>query len=99
MCTHLEQMQESLHTTSPSQSGEPTSLTTLSGESPSRLYQRNGKENVWGGGGGGGGGMCTPLEQMQESFSTPLLRVNVENPDHSPPSAESYRQDSVYEMK
>ena len=32
-------------------------------------------------------------------FCTPLLGVKVENPDHSPPSAESRPQDSIKEME
>ena len=86
---HVHSPSKSLHhSTSPSQRGESRSLISPRRESPSKLYLRNEKENVWG---------ACPL--TKKVFFTPLLRVNVENPDDSSAPAECRRPDSIQEMK
>ena len=85
---HVHSPSKSLyHSTSPSQCGESRSLISPSGESPSRLYIYEMKWIMFGG------------HVHSPSKSTLLLRVKVENPDHSSAPVESRRQDSISEMK
>ena len=87
---HVHSPSKSLHlSTSPSQRGESRSHISPSGVSPSRLYLINEKEKCL-------GGMSTHLVRV---FTTPLIRVDVENPDHSSAPAECRRQDYLRNEK